>query len=120
MITTIIQGYTKDAGQLQDMALEQLIRPKIPSYIGKMQSAWNSLAQIRNIYMHANTSIHLQHTHHSSFHSLQHTGRNSSATVSHATRLTQYSGRKSNKYGLNACNKEYLRMPGGVATSAHD
>ena len=53
------------------MALQQLIQPKIPSYTGKMQSAWNRLAQIRNIYMHTNTSTHLQHTHHSSLHGLQ-------------------------------------------------
>jgi len=35
-LSSIIQGYTKDAGQ--DMALEHLIRPTIPSYTGKIQS----------------------------------------------------------------------------------
>ena len=47
-LSSIVQRYTKDAGQ--DIALEQLIQPTIPSYTGKIQSAWNRLAQIKNIY----------------------------------------------------------------------
>ena len=86
-----MQGYTKDAGQ--DMALEQLIWPKIPTNTGKISLQWDRLAQIRNIYMQTNTSTHLQCMHHSSLHGVHHTGRNRGVIVSHCTRDMYWRGR---------------------------
>ena len=47
----------------------------------------NAREQPNQEYLHAkNTSTHLQHTHHSSLHSIHHTGRNRDATVSQCTK----------------------------------
>jgi len=46
-----MQGYTKDAGQ--DMALEQLIWPTIPTNTGKMQSAMGQIGTNQE-YLYAN------------------------------------------------------------------